>query len=319
MIETTWWHPVAAVGSVAAGQAVAVTLLGQDLVLWCDEHGHAHALADQCPHRGARLSMGRVVGQHLQCAYHGWRFDGDGACRRIPAAPALAPTAAQAARAFRVAAAHGLWWVNLSDEAADLPDTAGVPQRAIVCGPFDVETSAPRAIENFLDTAHFGFVHHGWLGDPAHTEVAPYTVALDAAGAPGVPHFQAWQPRASAASAQGAWVDYRYQVLTPYAALLAKQSDEPGVPQEAYALWCCPKTPESTRVWFTIYTSDENADAAQAIAFQATIFSQDRPVLESQRPKRLPVSGGEAHGPADRLSAAYRRYLRAKNLSFGVC
>jgi phenylpropionate dioxygenase-like ring-hydroxylating dioxygenase large terminal subunit len=58
-------------------------------------------------------------------------------------------------------------------------------------------------------------------------------------------------------------------------------------------------------------------------AFQHTIFSQDQPVLESQRPKRLPVSDEapvrELHSGADRSSAAYRRYLRERGVSFGVC
>jgi hypothetical protein len=42
-------------------------------------------------------------------------------------------------------------------------------------------------------------------------------------------------------------------------------------------------------------------------------------VLESQRPRRLPLTGGELHSAADRLSAAYRRYLRQQGITFGVC
>jgi hypothetical protein len=49
------------------------------------------------------------------------------------------------------------------------------------------------------------------------------------------------------------------------------------------------------------------------------IFAQDQPVLESQQPKALPLSGGEAMGAADRLSAAYRRYLKAQGIGFGTC
>ena len=61
MIERSLWHPVAlshAVGSQPQG----ASLLGEDLVLWRDAAGAAHAWADQCPHRGARLSLGRVAG-----------------------------------------------------------------------------------------------------------------------------------------------------------------------------------------------------------------------------------------------------------------
>jgi phenylpropionate dioxygenase-like ring-hydroxylating dioxygenase large terminal subunit len=115
-------------------------------------------------------------------------------------------------------------------------------------------------------------------------------------------------------------VDYRYEVLAPYCAVLRKRADAvAGALDEAYALWCCPRDEETTRVWFTLFTSDATTPDKDLRAFQATIFGQDRPVLESQRPKRLPVSGGEVASAADRLSAAYRRYLRDSGITFGVC
>jgi phenylpropionate dioxygenase-like ring-hydroxylating dioxygenase large terminal subunit len=133
-----------------------------------------------------------------------------------------------------------------------------------------------------------------------------------------VPDYRAWQPRASALAGGGAWVDYRYQVLSPYSALLTKKA-EGDAPQEAYALWACATAPESCRVWFTIFTSDDALADDALVAFQDTIFRQDRPVLESQRPRLLPVCGGELHCAADRLSVAYRRWLQAQGITFGVC
>ena len=90
MIERTLWHPVA-LSHVVGTQPRAATLLGEDLVLWRDDSGQAHALADQCPHRGARLSMGRVAGGQLECPYHGWRFEGGGRCTHIPAVSGFQP------------------------------------------------------------------------------------------------------------------------------------------------------------------------------------------------------------------------------------
>ena len=58
---------------------------------------------------------------------------------------------------------------------------------------------------------------------------------------------------------------------------------------------------------------------ARLIDFQNTIFGQDQPVLESQRPKRLPLRpDAEVHSAADRMSAAYRRYLKESGIGFGV-
>jgi phenylpropionate dioxygenase-like ring-hydroxylating dioxygenase large terminal subunit len=113
-------------------------------------------------------------------------------------------------------------------------------------------------------------------------------------------------------------VEYRYEVLNPYAALLTKRS-QAGGPQDSYTIWACPTSAESCRLWFAQYTTDDQTPDQVLLDFQVTIFSQDQPVLESQRPRRLPLSGGEAMGAADRLSAAYRRYLRQQGITYGVC
>ena len=49
------------------------------------------------------------------------------------------------------------------------------------------------------------------------------------------------------------------------------------------------------------------------------IFAGDRPMLKSQSPKRLPVSCSEVHMATDLDSSAYRRYLRERGITFGVC
>jgi phenylpropionate dioxygenase-like ring-hydroxylating dioxygenase large terminal subunit len=78
-------------------------------------------------------------------------------------------------------------------------------------------------------------------------------------------------------------------------------------------------TPDSCRLWFAQYTTDTETPDTALRDFQVAIFAQDQPVLESQQPKALPLSGGEAMGAADRLSAAYRRYLRVSRIGFGTC
>ena len=316
-----WWLPLAAATDLAPGRCLAVRHFDQGLVLWQGDGGPA-AFDERCPHRGANLALGRVDGAVLECPYHGWRFAADGRCVAVPAVPAFQPPASHAARAWRVRERHGLLWAAAAAAADDEPFAPPaldeLPPRRVLCGPFDVATSAPRVVENFLDTAHFAFVHGGWLGAREHVEVPEYEVHADALGRPGVPHYRAWQPQASSAASGGAWVDYRYQVLSPLSALLRKHAAQ-GETDEAYALWTCPTGRESCRAWFTIATSDANADADVLRGFQQTIFSQDRPVLESQRPRELPVSGGEVHSAADRFSSAYRRWLRGIGYSYGCC
>lgn len=286
--------------------------------MWSTAQGVPSLLADRCPHRGARLSLGRVRGEHLQCPYHGWCFGAAGDCVAVPALPDFTPPASSAVRSLGLREAHGLWWADAGGARHDPPRLEGLPQRRLVYGPFDVATSAPRAVENFLDTSHFAFVHEGWLGDAQHPEVPDYEVTHTADGRPVIEHYRAWQPRASAAAAGGEWVQYRYEVLNPFAALLSKRG-EAGGPQDSYVIWACPSTPESCRLWFAQYTTDEESADETLRDFQVAIFAQDQPVLESQQPRRLPLSGGEAMSAADRLSAAYRRYLQACGITFGTC
>jgi phenylpropionate dioxygenase-like ring-hydroxylating dioxygenase large terminal subunit len=315
--ETAWWWPVALADDARAGP-VALSLFDQPLVLWRDAQGQPALLVDQCPHRGARLSMGRLREGTLQCPYHGWRFDAEGRCVGIPAQPGFTPPDSSRVRRLPLREAHGLLWADAGGAVHTPPELPGVAARRLVYGPFDTATSAPRAVENFLDTSHFAFVHEGWLGDLQHPEVPPHEVTHTPDGRPVIDRYLAWQPRASATAAGGDWVEYRYEVLNPYAALLTKRG-QAGGPQDSYTIWACPTSAESCRLWFAQYTTDDQTPDQVLLDFQVTIFSQDQPVLESQRPRRLPLSGIEAMGAADRLSAAYRRYLRQQGITYGVC
>mgnify|MGYP002760086796 FL=1 len=79
-------------------------------------------------------------------------------------------------------------------------------------------------------------------------------------------------------------------------------------------------SPTTSRVWFRLAVADFESSDEQLQAFQHTIFTQDQPVLESQQPKALPLDPrAELHSAADRMSSAYRRYLKASGMTFGVC
>nr|WP_315243747.1 aromatic ring-hydroxylating dioxygenase subunit alpha [uncultured Albidiferax sp.] len=325
MIENTLWHPVAASADLA-DKPLAVVLLEQAVVLWRDAAGVAHAWADQCPHRGARLSLGRVCGDRLECPYHGWQFAASGQCVVVPALPAFTPPATHTARSFAACERYGLVWVQL--EASDVPVVAFAAEddsrlRKLLCGPYDVATSAPRLVENFLDMAHFAFVHEGWLGTRSASSIDDYRVETTATGLLAT-QCKAWQPQSSVQATGPAQVEYTYAVDAPYTAVLTKLPDPASVAladfREAIGLFICPLGPERSRVWFRLACSDWVSTDATLQAFQHTIFEQDQPVLESQTPQRLPLDPrAELHTVADKASAAYRRYLKQLGITFGVC
>ncbi len=319
MIEAQFAHPVA--DADALGSAPwPVRLLGDDFVLWRDATGTPRAAPDRCPHRGTKLSLGRVCDGQLECPYHGWRFAGDGRCVAIPALPAFEPPRAHGLSTVPVVEAHGLLWLQPAGGAPLLPRFDGEADarlRKLNVGPYDVATSAARIVENFLDLAHFGFVHEGWLGDRAHTALDDYRIVATEQGfvATGC---RAWQPQSNRLATEGSWVDYRYELVAPFAAVLTKLPQRQDGYRDEIALFVSPLDPERSRVWFRMAVTDHDSSDADLRAFQHTIFTQDQPVLESQSPRRMPLVGGEVHCAADRSSAAYRRFLLERGIGFGI-
>ena len=90
--------------------------------------------------------------------------------------------------------------------------------------------------------------------------------------------------------------------------------------QESIALFIAPMGPERSRVWFRMAVADFATPDDKLRDFQHTIFMQDKPILESQNPRRLPLDlRAELHTVADKASSAYRRHLQALGVTFGVC
>ena len=332
MIEKEHWHPVA-LGESVADAPLAAELLEQPLVLWRDRLGVVQAWADRCPHRGARLSLGSVCEGRLECPYHGWQFDIRGQCVHVPALPDFVPPASHVARTYVCLEHYGLVWVRLAaSHAAQAPSfpafaaEADAQLRKLNCGPYDVATSAPRIVENFLDMAHFGFVHAHWLGSRDAAQIADYQVHSTSTGIQAT-GCRVMQPRSNLHSTAPAQVEYSYEVTAPFTAVLTKIPDPESVPagvaagayRESIGLFICPLGPERSRVWFRLAVADFASPEQTLRDFQFTIFTQDQPVLESQTPKRLPLDlRAEVHTAADKASSAYRRYLSQQAITFGV-
>ena len=325
MIEKTLWHPVGKAVDLA-GYPKAVVLLEEDVVIWQTPDGRFQAWADRCPHRGTKLSLGRVQNGQLECAYHGWQFDQAGQCKLMPALPAFTPAAGYRACTHEAREAYGLVWVRLAPGEQALPVFAAESDerlRKVNCGPYLVQSSGPRVVENFLDLAHFGFVHEGWLGSRDTTSVPAYEVQMTPTGVLAT-GCKAVQPRSSVHATTSAMVEYTYEVIGPYTAVLTKVPEAGSAAiadlRESIALFACPVTPESCEVWIRMAMNDFESPDHKLTDFQDTIFGQDKPVLESQRPRRLPLAAGaELHCAADKTAVMYRRHLAETGITFGVC
>lgn len=148
-MPSTVWTPIALACDLPPRLVIPVTCNDQDLALWRSESGKVQAWIDRCPHRGMRLSHGFVRGELLSCIYHGWRYDGAGICRKIPAHPDLEPPATIRATAWRAIEQDGVIWVATQEDAEgaalppaleglealrSVPVAAGVAAIAATCG-----------------------------------------------------------------------------------------------------------------------------------------------------------------------------------------
>ena len=82
-LRNAWY--VAALDAELKEGLLPVKMLNERIVLYRKSNGEPVALEDACVHRKVPLSMGRIKGDTVECAYHGMTYDADGQCVRIPA------------------------------------------------------------------------------------------------------------------------------------------------------------------------------------------------------------------------------------------
>lgn len=311
------WHVVAYAADVTVGKPYPFTLLGEDMVLW-RSGSHLMAWQDLCVHRGTRLSLGKVNGDTLICPYHGWVYNTEGSCVRIPAHPNQSPPTRARVQSYHVQERYGWVWVSPGNPAHDIPR---FPQweddsfRKIHAGPYVYNANAPRAVENFLDVTHFPFVHEGYLGDPMHAEINDYEAVIDERGITSE-DIRVWQPNPDGTGV-GKDISYTYRVFRPLTVYFEKTSEGPSF---AIYFVVTPTTLGKCSGWMCMamnYAFDKPAEELRL--FQDVVTAQDLPIVESQRPELLPLDlQSELHLRSDRTAIAYRKWLSELGVTFGT-
>jgi phenylpropionate dioxygenase-like ring-hydroxylating dioxygenase large terminal subunit len=215
----------------------------------------------------------------------------------------------------------GYVWTTLGSpdhEVFDIPETDEADRRSLNGGSFIVATSAPRAVENFLDMGHFPYVHTGILGAEPRTEVLDYDVTTSADGILAT-RCLFYQPQAAAIASDGQMTEYVYRVPHPYCVMLYKSNPTDPTRMDVIALFNQPMTAESITAHNFLSLLDDVTTTAAIRSFQQTIFGQDKTILENQWPKRLPLDpGAEVPVQADKSSVSYRRWLSSTGLTYAV-
>lgn len=144
---------------------VSLRRFGRKLALWRDAAGRVHALEDHCPHRGAPLSQGVVLGDRLACPYHGVQVRCDGTVTKVPGSPGCKLEGSRAALDFHVREAHGAIFVYNSDTHVDeappftLPQELGSPEYSHFLCYSEWKCDWRYAMDNVMDPMHGTFLH----------------------------------------------------------------------------------------------------------------------------------------------------------------
>jgi vanillate O-demethylase monooxygenase subunit len=179
-LRSQWY--VAATSGELARSLLSRRIADEPVVLWRTEQGEPVAFEDRCPHRLAPLSRGRLLGNILECGYHGIRYDATGLCVAVPgqAAPKNAHV-----RAYRTKELWGYIWLwlgeaGLADETL-IPDFHWItePGWATNGGLMHVKANYQLWIDNLLDLSHVAFVHGGTIGGDATVAETPANVSAE--------------------------------------------------------------------------------------------------------------------------------------------
>lgn len=161
-------------------------ILGEPVVLFRKSDGAPVALEDRCAHRHAPLSMGRLRGDNVECAYHGLVFAPDGACVKIPDQDTIPPTAC--VRSYPVVERHQWIWIWMGDPAkADdslIPDFHWMEDDGFAWRgeTLHVEGTYTLVVENLMDLSHLPNLHLTTLADTAVPVNEDFPVRYDADG-----------------------------------------------------------------------------------------------------------------------------------------
>jgi len=316
------WHPVARSGEIG-GQPVRVELLGEPYVLF--RSGAAGndlvAFVDRCPHRMAPLSLGSREDGVLRCAYHGWCFDHSGRCVEIPALGpgASLPPAARLTTPAGVAERLGMVFIAPSTPVVDLPAISEADEEGfepLELPPTEARASAGLMADNFLDFAHFPFVHAGTFGTEESRTLSPYDVQRDGWRFQVVyEHPFANREDPGVASGirplvQTRRMTYRYQAPL-FLALRLEFLEARGV--NVIGFFIQPQTEDRCRLYTTLWRNDLGGDLAaaeNAIAFEQEVLNEDLAVQSRYDTLSLPLDlRAEVHTRADRNTMELRRVL----------
>ncbi|MEO1373813.1 MAG: Rieske 2Fe-2S domain-containing protein [Cyanobacteria bacterium J06635_10] len=317
------WYPVSPVEDIDPQKPTAVTVLGLRLVIWKPKSSdYYRVFIDKCPHRLAPLSEGRVDEKtgNLMCSYHGWEFDSEGICTRIPQAenPQLVSKNQKnlCAVTLPVRQENDLLWVWLDVNSPQLAADTPLPlspqidaSKGFVWTSYvrDLEYDWQTLLENVADPSHVPCAHHGVQGNREFASPIPIKIVKSTANL-----IEAtWSARFQAT------VTFEPPCRLEYANRIGNEGKQIGL-----VLYCIPTYPGKSRIiaqntrnfdtnlyriiprwWDHIKIRNQVLEGDMIILHQQEHFLQERQSQESWKTAyKLPTA-------ADRLIIEFRNWF----------
>jgi nitrite reductase/ring-hydroxylating ferredoxin subunit len=162
------WYLLCASRELQPGP-VSKQFAGRTLVAYRTDSGSVVVMDARCSHLGADLGRGRVLGETIECPFHGWRYAADGRCSFIPDSSQIPRFARQTI--YPAVERHGfVFFFNGREPLFPLPFFADARPEDFVPGmPFRFigECTWYMLASNGFDGAHFAFVHDRVMLGPA--------------------------------------------------------------------------------------------------------------------------------------------------------
>ena len=176
------WYAIARSDEVKAGEVVGRDFLEGRAIVFRGDSGLASVMNAYCRHLGADLSLGKVLGDDIRCAFHHWQYGPDGGCTKIPASEKIP----KAARVFKFPTVEkwGLIWAfNGVKPLFDVPEFVGYSEGELdirTAEAFDLPVEPWVPFTNSMDFQHLRVLHGLKIEcDPDAIEVGDYRIQYD--------------------------------------------------------------------------------------------------------------------------------------------
>jgi phenylpropionate dioxygenase-like ring-hydroxylating dioxygenase large terminal subunit len=288
------WY-LAATSAEVAAELSSRRLVGRQVLLYRKGDGGVVALDDRCAHRALPLSMGRLVDDRVVCRYHGFAYDGTGACVSVPSQEHVPYSANVPSHPVREEG--GLVWIWPGDprraRTAEPPRAPWLadPAWSVLGGTRVVAAGYMLLHENALDRTHFAFVHpdtshRGYLEGPPPLEIEVTETSVSYARTFPAAPLAAWQSAATGLPPDTTCVQYESGVFVSPALHVDHMRIEAdgAVFRTAFVRAFTPVDPGATRVHWWVARDyalgDRLVDETLRRVHERTM-DEDEPLLEA--------------------------------------